>query len=87
MGPLEVGWTAAFHALGISLETAAATGVACHLWSLLFTAGLGAAAITAVTLDSIVVDQIDALDGSPVIDIKSFFPHDNEGPVKVPDWQ
>jgi uncharacterized membrane protein YbhN (UPF0104 family) len=44
VGPLEVGWTAAFHALGVSLETAAATGVACHLWSLLFTAGLGAAA-------------------------------------------
>jgi len=44
VGPLEVGWTAAFHALGVPLEVAAATGVACHLWSLLFTAGLGAAA-------------------------------------------
>jgi len=44
VGPLEVGWTAAFHALGVPLETAAATGVACHLWSLLFTAVLGAAA-------------------------------------------
>jgi tRNA-Thr(GGU) m(6)t(6)A37 methyltransferase TsaA len=43
--------------------------------------------IRAVTLDSIVVDQIDALEGSPVIDIKSFFPHDDEEPVKVPDWQ
>jgi len=40
-----------------------------------------------VTLDGVLVDQIDALDGSPVIDIKSFFPHDDEGPVKVPDWQ
>ena len=40
-----------------------------------------------VALDGILVDQIDALDGSPVIDIKSFFPHDDEGPVKVPDWQ
>ena len=44
VGPLEAGWTAAFHALGVPLETAAATGVACHLWSLVFTAVLGAAA-------------------------------------------
>jgi tRNA-Thr(GGU) m(6)t(6)A37 methyltransferase TsaA len=43
--------------------------------------------IREVTLDGILVDQIDALDGSPVIDIKSFFPHDDEGPVKVPGWQ
>ena len=43
--------------------------------------------IREVTLDGILVDQIDALDGSPVIDIKSFFPLDDEGPVKVPDWQ
>jgi tRNA (adenine37-N6)-methyltransferase len=43
--------------------------------------------IREVTLDVILVDQIDALDGSPVIDIKSFFPHDDKGPVKVPDWQ
>jgi tRNA (adenine37-N6)-methyltransferase len=43
--------------------------------------------IREVTLDGILVDQIDALDGSPVIDIKSFFPHDDEGAVKVPDWQ
>lgn len=43
--------------------------------------------IREVTLDVILVDQIDALDGSPVIDIKSFFPHDDEGPVKVPAWQ
>jgi tRNA-Thr(GGU) m(6)t(6)A37 methyltransferase TsaA len=43
--------------------------------------------IREVTLDGILVDQIDALDGSPVIDIKSFFPHDDKGPVKVPDWQ
>jgi uncharacterized membrane protein YbhN (UPF0104 family) len=44
VGPLEAGWTAAFHALGVPLETAAASGVACHLWSLLFTAVAGVAA-------------------------------------------
>lgn len=43
--------------------------------------------IREVTLEGILVDQLDALDGSPVIDIKSFFPHDDEGPVKVPAWQ
>jgi tRNA (Thr-GGU) A37 N-methylase len=40
-----------------------------------------------VARDGILIDQIDALDGSPVIDIKSYFPHDDKGPVKVPDWQ
>lgn len=44
VGPLEAGWTAAFHALGVPLDTAAASGIACHLWSLLFTAALGVAA-------------------------------------------
>ena len=44
VGPLEAGWTAAFHALGVPLDVAAATGLACHLWSLLFTAVLGVAA-------------------------------------------
>lgn len=43
--------------------------------------------IKAVVPDGIVVDHIDALDGSPVIDIKSFFPHDDDGPVRVPDWR
>ncbi|MFZ0132378.1 MAG: tRNA (N6-threonylcarbamoyladenosine(37)-N6)-methyltransferase TrmO [Desulfobacterales bacterium] len=43
--------------------------------------------ILAVTSDSIVIDRIDAEDGSPVIDIKSFFPYDDQGPVKVPAWQ
>jgi len=36
LGPLEAGWTAAFAALGVPLETAAATGLASHLWTLLF---------------------------------------------------
>ena len=41
-GTLEAGWTAAFAWLGVPLEVAAASGVACHLWSLLFAALLGA---------------------------------------------
>jgi uncharacterized membrane protein YbhN (UPF0104 family) len=43
-GTLEAGWTAAFSALGIPPETAAATGLASHLWALFFAAiygGLG----------------------------------------------
>jgi uncharacterized protein (TIRG00374 family) len=44
IGPLEAGWTAGFVALGVPLEIAAATGLTCHLWSLLFVAILGAAA-------------------------------------------
>jgi uncharacterized protein (TIRG00374 family) len=49
LGTLEVGWTAAFVALGIPLELAAATGLACHLWALLFAAGYGAAAWLVLT--------------------------------------
>jgi uncharacterized protein (TIRG00374 family) len=41
LGTLEAGWTAAFTALGISLETAAATGLAAHLWGLIFAALYG----------------------------------------------
>lgn len=41
LGTLEAGWTAAFVALGRPLEVAAATGIAAHLWALLFTALLG----------------------------------------------
>lgn len=44
--------------------------------------------ILAVTANGIDIDGIDALDGSPVIDIKAFFPHDPNGtPVRFPDWQ
>ncbi|MFZ0241308.1 MAG: tRNA (N6-threonylcarbamoyladenosine(37)-N6)-methyltransferase TrmO [Desulfobacterales bacterium] len=43
--------------------------------------------ILTVAPESIVVDRIDAEDGSPVIDIKSFFPYDDQGPVRVPNWQ
>jgi uncharacterized membrane protein YbhN (UPF0104 family) len=41
LGTLETGWTAAFVALGVPVETAAATGFACHLWSLAFAAIFG----------------------------------------------
>jgi uncharacterized protein (TIRG00374 family) len=42
-GTLEAGWTAAFVWLGVRLEDAAASGVAVHLWALLFSALFGAA--------------------------------------------
>jgi uncharacterized membrane protein YbhN (UPF0104 family) len=42
LGTLEAGWTAAFVALGRPLDVAAATGLASHLWALVFTALLGA---------------------------------------------
>ncbi len=44
LGTLEAGWTAAFTAMGITLETAAATGLACHVWALVFAAAFGAVA-------------------------------------------
>ena len=44
LGTLEAGWTSAFIALGIPPEVAAATGLASHLWALLFAAVYGAAA-------------------------------------------
>lgn len=44
IGTLEAGWTAGFAALGIPVETAAATGVAVHVWSLLIAAAVGATA-------------------------------------------
>jgi uncharacterized protein (TIRG00374 family) len=42
LGTLEAGWTAAFVALGVPPEVAAATGFACHLWALAFAAVFGA---------------------------------------------
>jgi len=44
LGTLEAGWTSAFIALGIPPEVAAATGLASHLWALVFAAVYGAAA-------------------------------------------
>jgi tRNA-Thr(GGU) m(6)t(6)A37 methyltransferase TsaA len=44
--------------------------------------------ITAVTAASVVIDEIDALDGSPVIDIKAFFPLDpDDTPIEFPNWE
>ena len=44
--------------------------------------------ITAVNAAGIDIDDIDAFDGSPVIDIKAFFPHDADDiPVRFPDWK
>ena len=40
-GTLEAGWTAAFAAMGVSLDIAAATGLACHIWALVFAALFG----------------------------------------------
>jgi len=48
LGTLEAGWTSAFIALGIPPEVAAATGLASHLWALLFAAVYGAAAWAAL---------------------------------------
>jgi len=42
LGTLEAGWTAAFSALGVPVDQAAASGLACHLWALVFAALLGA---------------------------------------------
>lgn len=41
LGTLEAGWTAAFSALGVPVDQAAASGLACHLWALVFAALLG----------------------------------------------
>jgi uncharacterized protein (TIRG00374 family) len=41
LGTLEAGWTAAFVALGVPPDVAAATGFASHLWALVFAAIFG----------------------------------------------
>ena len=41
LGTLEAGWTAAFTALGVPLQVAAATALATHLWGLIFAALFG----------------------------------------------
>jgi len=49
LGTLEAGWTAAFTALGVPVSVAAATGLASHLWALLFAAIYGAVAWLVIT--------------------------------------
>lgn len=44
--------------------------------------------ITVVTATGVDIDEIDALDGSPVIDIKAFFPFDTDDtPIRFPNWE
>jgi len=45
LGTLEAGWTAGFAAVGIPVKTAAASGVAVHLWSLTVSAVIGLAGV------------------------------------------
>jgi uncharacterized protein (TIRG00374 family) len=52
LGTLEAGWTAAFTALGVPLQVAAATGVATHLWGLIFAAFFGLLAWLALSVSS-----------------------------------
>jgi len=49
LGTLEAGWTAVFTALGVPLQVAAATGVAAHLWGLIFAALFGLAGWVVLT--------------------------------------
>ena len=49
LGTLEAGWTAAFTALGVPFQVAAATGVAAHLWGLIFAAFFGLAGWAALS--------------------------------------
>ncbi len=50
LGTLEAGWTAAFAALGIPVRVAAASGLAAHLWGLIFAAFFGALAWAALSV-------------------------------------
>jgi uncharacterized protein (TIRG00374 family) len=52
LGTLEAGWTAAFTALGVPLQVAAATGVATHLWGLIFAAFFGLLGWAALSVSS-----------------------------------
>jgi uncharacterized membrane protein YbhN (UPF0104 family) len=52
LGTLEAGWTAAFAALGVPLQVAAATGLAAHLWGLIFAAFFGLLAWMILSLTS-----------------------------------
>jgi uncharacterized protein (TIRG00374 family) len=52
LGTLEAGWTAAFTALGVPLQVAAATGVAAHLWGLIFAALFGSVGWMVLSLTS-----------------------------------
>ena len=43
--------------------------------------------IQSIAANRIRIDSIDAVDGTPVIDIKSYFPHkEPKTDIKLPDW-
>ena len=49
--------------------------------------GLTVCKIKSIRGDVIEIEEIDALDGSPVIDIKCYIPSsDRENDVRLPDW-
>jgi uncharacterized protein (TIRG00374 family) len=50
LGTLEAGWTAAFAALGVPVQTAAASGLAAHLWGLIFAAFFGTVSWAALSI-------------------------------------
>ncbi len=52
LGTLEAGWTTALVALGVPLQVAAATGVAAHLWGLVFAAFYGLLSWVVLTTSS-----------------------------------
>lgn len=47
--------------------------------------GISVCRLVAVDVTSVEIDAIDAFDGSPVIDMKCYIPHDTTD-VKLPDW-
>ncbi len=49
VGTVEAAWTAAFALLGVPVDIAAATGLACHLWSLVLVGLYGASAWLALS--------------------------------------
>jgi len=42
--------------------------------------------ILSIDRNRIYVDEIDALDGSPVLDIKGYFPYSDDSRIRVPSW-
>lgn len=50
LGTLEAGWTAAFSALGVPVKVAAASGLAAHIWGLVFAAVFGILGWMAVSI-------------------------------------
>lgn len=50
--------------------------------------GLSLCQVRTVYADGIDIEDIDAFDGSPVIDIKAYFPREaDDSPIRHPDWE